>query len=151
MSFHLTMNLNKYPVVSTNEHRKYEFLSVGPNGYIKKYISYETYGDNLYNLAFGDWSDFEQGMNDKVRSNNGDRDKILATVAATVIEFIEHYPDAIVFAKGSTPSRTRLYQMGILANWQEINKTFVIEGLINNEWQPFERNKNYQAFMARGK
>jgi hypothetical protein len=90
-------------------------------------------------------------MNDKVRSNNGDRDKILATVAGTVIEFIEHYPNAVIFTKGSTPSRTRLYQMGILANWQEINKIFVIEGLINSEWLPFERNKNYQAFMARAK
>lgn len=145
------MNLNQYSVVSTNEHREYEFLSVGPNGYIKKFIHYKSQGGNLYNLAFGDWSDFEQGMNDKVRSNNGDRDKILATVAATVIEFIEHYPNATIFAVGSTPSRTRLYQMGILANWQEINKTFVIEGLINSEWQPFERNKNYQAFMARAK
>ena len=90
-------------------------------------------------------------MNDKVRSNNGDRDKILATVAATVIEFLKHYPSATDFEKGSTPSRTRLYQMGILANWHEINKLFVIEGLIKSEWQPFEKNKNYQAFMARVK
>jgi hypothetical protein len=145
------MNLNRYPIVSSNEHRSYEFLSVGPNGYIKKYVCYEAYGDDLYNLAFGDWSDFEQGMNDKVRSNNGDRDKILATVATTVIEFLKHYPCATVFAKGSTPSRTRLYQMGLLANWHEINKLFVVEGLINNEWQSFEKNKNYQAFMTRVK
>jgi hypothetical protein len=145
------MNLNQYSLVSTNNHQSYEFLSEGPNGYIKKFIYYEAQGDNLYNLAFGDWSDFEQGMNDKVRSNNGDRDKILATVAATVIEFLKHYPSATVFAKGSTPSRTRLYQMGIVANWNEINKILVIEGLINREWYPFESNKNYQAFLARVK
>ncbi|HEY8894858.1 MAG TPA: hypothetical protein VIM79_08575 [Niastella sp.] len=145
------MNLDQYSIVSTNEHRQYEFISVGPNGYIKKYVCYEAYGDNLYNLAFGDWSDFEQGMNDKVRSNNGDRDKILATVAATVIEFLKHYPCATVFAKGSTPSRTRLYQMGLLANWHEINKLFIVEGLIKSEWLPFERGRNYQAFMARVK
>jgi hypothetical protein len=151
VSFHLGMNLNKYPVASSNEHRTYEFLSVGPNGYIKKYVYYEAYGDNLYNLAFGDWSEFEQGMNDKVRSNNHDRDKIIATVAGTVLEFIKYYPKAVIFAKGSTPSRTRLYQMGIHANWQEINQTFVIEGFINSEWQPFEFNKNYQAFMCRAK
>lgn len=148
-SFHLTMNLNKYPVVSTNEHKNYEFLSDGPNGYIKKVIHFKAIGDNLFNLAFGDWSEFEQGINDKVRSNNYDRDKVMATVAGTVIEFLNHYPCATVFAVGSTPSRTRLYQMGISANWQEINQSFIIEGLINNEWQPFERIKNYQAFMAR--
>jgi len=108
-------------------------------------------GDNLFNLAFGDWSEFQREINDKVRSNNHDRDKVMATVAGTVIEFLNHYPCATVFAKGSTPSRTRLYQMGIFANWYEINKILVIEGLINREWRPFESNKNYQAFMARKK
>jgi hypothetical protein len=145
------MNLNKYLLVSTNENKTYEFLSEGPNGTIKKVVYYEEIGDNLYNLAFGDWSDFEQGINDKVRSNNHDRDKVMATVAATVIEFIKHYPKAIIFAKGSTPSRTRLYQIGIFANWHEISQLFVIEGFINGEWRPFEKHINYHAFMARVK
>jgi hypothetical protein len=142
------MNLNKYPLVSTNEHMTYEFLSEGPNGTIKKVVFFENIGDNHFNLAFGDWSEYEQGINDKVRSNNHDRDKVMATVASTVIEFIKHYPDAIIFAKGSTPSRTRLYQIGIFANWHEINQLFVIEGFINGDWQPFEKHKNYNAFMA---
>ncbi len=124
------MNLNKYPLVSTNEHLTFEFLSEGPNGSIKKVVYFEAIGDNLFNLAFGDWSEFEQGIDDKVRSNNHDRDKVMATVAATVIEFIKHYPKAIIFAKGSTPSRTRLYQIGIFANWHEISQLFVIEGLL---------------------
>lgn len=145
------MNLTLYSVESTNEHKTYEFISDGPNGQIKKFVYYETYGDNIYNLAFGDWSEFEQGINDRVRSNNHDRDKIIATVAATILEFITHYPKAIIFAKGSTPSRTRLYQMGIVANWQEINQRFVIEGFINGVWEPFEKNKNYKAFMCRAK
>lgn len=67
------------------------------------------------------------------------------------MEFIKHYPKSTIIAKGSTPSGTRLYQMGIFANWNEINQRFVIEGFINNEWHPFEFNKNYQAFMARKK
>lgn len=142
------MNLNKYPLVSTNEHLTYEFLSEGPNGSIKKVVYFEEIGDNLFNLAFGDWSEFEQGINDKVRSNNHDRDKVMATVAATVIEFIKHYPKAIIFAKGSTPARTRLYQIGIFSNWHEISQLFVIEGLINGVWQPFEKHINYHAFMA---
>jgi len=145
------MNLDTYSAISTNAHRTYEFLSEGPNGYIKKVVYFKTIGDNLYNLAFGDWSEFEQEINDKVRSNNHDRDKVMATVAAAVMEFINHYPKSTIIAKGSTPSRTRLYQMGIYANWSEINQLFVIEGFINNEWHPFEFNKNYHAFMARKK
>ncbi len=32
------MNLDKYPVISTNEHLIYEFFSEGPNGTIKKVV-----------------------------------------------------------------------------------------------------------------
>jgi hypothetical protein len=59
-------------------------------------------------------------------SNNGDSPKVLATVASTVYAFLERYPDAYVFATGSTNSRTRLYRMGISANYLEIRKDFNI-------------------------
>lgn len=45
-------------------------------------------------------------------SNNQDTKKVLATVAKTVVDFIEQHPKAIVM-EGSTPARTRPYQMGI--------------------------------------
>jgi len=64
------MNFHKYPIISTNEHLTYEFLSEGPKGTIKKVIYFQEIGDNLYNLAFGDWDEAEQGMDDKARSNN---------------------------------------------------------------------------------
>lgn len=75
------MNLDKYPVVSDNNHRTYEFLSEGPNGTIKKVVLYQEIDDNVFNLAFGDWDETNQKINDKARSNNNDRNKVLATVA----------------------------------------------------------------------
>jgi hypothetical protein len=45
------MNLDKYPVISTNEHLTYEFLSEGPNGTIKKVVFFQEIYNNLYNLA----------------------------------------------------------------------------------------------------
>lgn len=108
------MNHEKYPVVVTDRFRTFEFLSEGPNGTIKKVVFFEDLGEGTYNLAFGDWDEFRQQINDKARSNNNDRDKVVATVASTVIQFVKHYPSAFVIARGSTPARTRLYQIGIL-------------------------------------
>lgn len=75
------------------------------------------------------------------RSNNEDRNKVLATVAFTTIEFMRHHPQAIVFARGSTPSRTRLYQISIQANWLEISKMFSVEGYYHANWEPFKKAK----------
>jgi hypothetical protein len=145
------MNLEKYPVISTNEHQTYEFLSEGPNGSIKKVIYFQEIADNLFNLAFGDWNENEQSIDDKARSNNNDRDKVMATVASAVIDFISIYPDAMIFAKGSTPARTRLYQIGIFANWHEISQLLNVEGFINGVWYPIEKHRNYHAFLVKVK
>jgi len=145
------MNLEKYPVISTNEHLTYEFLSEGPNGTLKKVIYFQEIDDNLFNLAFGDWDESKQGIDHKARSNNHDRDKVMATVAFAVMDFINNYPEAEIFAKGSTPPRTRLYQIGIFANLHEISQLLEVEGFINGAWQPLEKHRNYDAFLVRVK
>lgn len=87
-------------------------------------------------------------MDDQAVSNNHDTDKVLATVAATVLEFTACFPDMPVYATGSTPGRTRLYQMGISANWQHIAPLLHVWGFTKGGWEPFKRGVNYQAFMA---
>jgi hypothetical protein len=125
------MNLDKYSVVARNDHRSYEFYSEGPKGLIKKVILYKKldWDKNIFSLGFGDWDEETQNVDDKVTSNNSDRDKVLATVAATVLDFAKRNLGAIVYAEGATPSRTRLYQMGIRAHWSEINTQFDIRGV----------------------
>ncbi len=54
----------------------------------------------------------------------------------------------MVYAKGSTPSRTRLYQMGIAANFKEISSLLHIYGFLNGNWHQFEKNINYEAFFV---
>jgi len=145
------MNLERYPVVADSNYLMYKFLSRGPNGSIAKIVFYREVDDHVFNLEFGDWDVGKQEVDDKARSNNNDRNKVIATVAGTVIEFIKYYPRATVFAKGSTPARTRLYQIGIFANWPEISQRFVIQGFINGEWQVFQQGINYQAFLLKVK
>lgn len=100
----------------------------------------------MFNLAFGDWDEETQSLSDLARSNNNDRDKILATVAFTIFEFMENHTGSTVIAQGVTSSRTRLYQIGIKANWKEISLLFLVRGLTKGLWSDFELNKNYDAF-----
>jgi hypothetical protein len=128
----------------------FEFVSVGNKGEIPKIVQYsETNLHNFYNLGFGD-KDSETGeIDDKVISNNGDSQKVLATVAATVYAFTEKYPGAWIYATGSTKARTRLYRIGITNNLAEIRADFEIYGLKDNEWQEFEKGVEYEAFLVR--
>jgi hypothetical protein len=107
--------------------------------------------DGVYNLAFGDWDEKTQRIIDYSRTNNDDRDKVLATVTSTVIDFMRYYPDAIIFAKGITPGKTRLYQIGINQNRHEISQLFDIEGFYKGGWESFQPGRNYEAFTLKAK
>lgn len=146
------MNLDKYSTIATDKYKFFEFNSEGPKGRIRKVVIYRkpTGGEGtIFNLAFGDWDDEQQRLNDRVASNNNDRQKILATVASTVLEFFRHYPDAVVYAEGSTASRTRLYQMGISANLLEITQWLEVYGFRLGSWEPFQLGRNYEAFAVK--
>jgi len=142
----ICMNLNAYSVVADSSYKEFYFFSSGPKGVIKKIVLYEKQEGECYNLAFGEWEEFNQRINTISLSNNNDRNRIIATVAHTVVDFMEFHPDAIVFAKGSTPARTRLYQMAISMHLQEICKRFEINGYYKGKWELFTRGKNYSAF-----
>lgn len=145
------MDQERYPVTTDNTHVTYEFLSQGPRGTIKKVVLYQKQAGNYFNLAFGDWNEEELKIDDTARSNNNDRDKVLRTVALTIIDFIKYYPDAIIFLKGSTTARTRLYQIEILENQTEIAQLFDIQGFFNGHWKVFEASGNYEAFALKAK
>jgi len=111
----------RYPVKTSDDYQMYRFFSEGPRGRISKGVIYSLIEGNLFNLGFGNWNEKLQELDDTSRSNNGDRDKVLATVAFTALDFTSKFPDARIFAVGSTSARTRLYQMGIADNLLEIN------------------------------
>lgn len=103
--------------------------------------------EEIYNLGFGDFNEDLSEVDDLSVSNNQDTKKVLATVAQTVIDFAKEHPKAIIVARGSTASRTRLYQMGISQFWHEIERLFFVKGFRNNEWHLYEKGKNFEAFF----
>lgn len=147
------MNKERYQVKTDDSHVNFEFDSHGPNGFIKKIIEYYEIGKmpdgiTVLNVGFGDWDDTLRTVGDMTISNNADRDKVLATVASSVLDVIDHFGNVAVYAEGSTPARTRLYQMGINANMEEIESIFDILGLTAYGWQKVQQGINYTAFLV---
>lgn len=149
------MNQPQYEFQTNDSFLDFEFESQGPNGRIKKVVRYSPRnvdGITYFNLGFGDWNEAEARIDDGSNNNNQDTQKVLATVAATVLDFTAAYPDMLVYAEGSTPARTRLYQMGISANLAHIEPILEIYAFKKGVgWEPFQIGTNYEAFMAKRK
>jgi len=145
------MNLDHYKYATNETFLSFEFDSIGPKGNIRKIVRFSIendFGITYFNLGFGDLDPQTGICDDLTVSDNKDRDKILATVANIVVAFTARFPDIMVYAQGSTPARTRLYQMGIKTYWNEIEPVFHVFGFHDNSWQPFENNINYSAFFV---
>jgi uncharacterized protein DUF6934 len=147
------MNLDHYAYFTTNDFKDYEFYSIGPKGRIKKTVLFTRVvaESTFYNLAFGDIDPDTGLLDDTVITDNNDRDLVLATVANTINDFSEHYGNHFIYAEGSTPSRTRLYQISIAALWEEISLNFDVYGFKDSKWHKFQKNVNYEAFFVKRK
>jgi hypothetical protein len=144
------VSVEKYELFSGENFTTFEFISIGINGEIEKIIQYSSASyKNIYNLGFGDKNILTGEIDDKVKSNNGDIEKVLATVVESLYVFTDKNPDALIYAIGSTKSRTRLYQIGITKYIEKAKDDFIIYGQIKNEWFFFEKNINYDAFLVK--
>jgi hypothetical protein len=146
------MKLERYELKADKSLAVFEFVSEGPKGKIHKLVRFEeTNLKGLYNLAFGDLDTTTGEINDSVISNNGDSDKVLATVVATVYAFTKKYPEVWIYATGSTKSRTRLYRIGLTKYLPEITEDFELYGETTEEWEIFKKGREYSAFLAQRK
>ena len=149
------MNLDSYNYEIDESFQTYEFVSDGPNGKVTKVVAYTEFGtvkgEVAYNLGFGDVDEETGKISDTVVTDNKDRTLVLATVAQTILEFSAHFGNHWIRVQGSTPARTRLYQIGVSGIWDEIKEDFELYGLKDEQYQEFEKNVNYEAFLVRKK
>lgn len=155
------MNHLQYDLYRNSNTTIFEFKSRGPNGEITKVIIFNiTQSKEIYNLAFGDliYNEVQKKyiLDDSIITNNGDRNIILATVAKSVYIFTEKYPERMIFFKGSTLGRTRLYRRAISINLEELSETFTIFGATRNELgtvisTPFKSNGDFFGFIIKRK
>lgn len=146
------MKLDRYELKAGNNLTTFEFLSEEKKGKIIKVVQFQKMNlSGLYNLAFGDKDSVTDELDDKIVTDNGDSEKVLATVVAAIYAFADWYPDAWIYATGSTIGRTRLYRMGINKYYDIVKADFDIMGDCENEWEWYEKGKDYQAFAVRRK
>ena len=135
----------------TDDFSVFDFISIGRNGAIPKRIAFtKTVWDNVYNLAFGDVGNTGK-INDHSVSNNGDRNKILATVAKVIEDYTKKYPDRWIIFKGSTNERTRLYRMAVGLHLGELSAKFEIYAFVDGRIIQFSKDLKINAFLVKKK
>ena len=151
------MNEDRYTEIKNDpDYTVFKFVSEGRYGKLTKIVRFDALKrrNNTFNLALGTL--LNDGEVDFTSiTNNGDRNKILATVAKIIYTVIEKYPDMDIYVTGSDSRRTLLYQRAIIYAYKELIETFNIYGvLINDEmidYEPFDRSKNYLGFLIERK
>lgn len=93
------MTLERYQVTFSSDLTEFQFYSEGRYGQIRKVVRFELIiPSNTYNLAFGDADPITGLVNYTVTTDNGDTQKVLATVAAITLVFLRSKPGAAVYA-----------------------------------------------------
>ncbi|RAR48891.1 DUF6934 family protein [Flavobacterium lacus] len=146
------MKAEKYHLKAESKFTRFEFISEGSKGTIRKLIEFqETTNPDVFNLAFGDFNPQTFEIDDLAVSDNGDTEKVLATIVNAVYTFFNQYPDIFVYATGSTRARTRLYRMGISRFYDEMKKDFYLYGQIGDDFVEFQIGIEYDGFLAQRK
>ena len=146
------MKLDHYELREGHDLFTFEFISEGKCKVIKVIQFEQMHLPNLYNLAFSDKNPETGQLDDLVVTNNGDSEKVLATVVAAVYAFTEKFPESWIYATGSTKARTRLYRMGLNKYFDVAQENFDMIGEKHNgrlEW--YEKGKDYYAFSVHRK
>ena len=147
-----------YELSANADFTVFEFTSSGKNGRISKAIKFtQTLNGNVYNLGFGDivFSDeFTIEIDDETLSNNGDLEKVIATVVLSVYLFIEDHPDVYILFGSSNKAKLRMYRMFLSRNITEILKSFTVYGAIHNEKGqlvnvPFDSASDVDGYFVR--
>ncbi len=79
-----------YDFIEYNHKTLFFFRSEGAKGNILKGVIFTPSGENLWNLAFGDWR--KGDIDDAVISNNHDIVKTFNTIAKIVYPFSDEFP-----------------------------------------------------------
>ena len=135
----------------TDDFNLFDFVSQGKKGAILKRVAFTpTEWENVYNLAFGDVDD-ENEIDDYSVSDNGDRNKVLATIVYIVDAYTKRFPNRWVIFRGSTAERTRLYRMAVGLHLEELSAKFEIYGYVEDLLVPFVKNLKINAFLIKRK
>jgi hypothetical protein len=131
----------------------FDFISLGKHGPIRKRIAFiATDLTNVYNMAFGNHIENDK-IDDYSISDNGDRNKILATLVRVIDLYTDKYPERWIYFEGSTKGRNRLYRMAIGLNLEELSDKYKIYAKVDGkiDFDHFKKNIPANAFLIKRK
>jgi len=140
-----------YLTEGNEENTRFQFQSVGRRGVFEKVVFFTPLTFDTFNLSLVDYDTETGNYNDISVTDNGDMKEILVTVISTIHKFMESNPSKRIFFKGSTPARTRLYQIAISKIYSPEQSDLCISGLRDGQWFSFEPNINFESFLAEKK
>jgi hypothetical protein len=152
------MNEPRYNEIKIDpDYTIFRFVSEGRHGKLTKIVSFDEIEGKagVFNLALG--TILPDGKVDfATTTNNGDRNKVLTTVAGIVDTFIKRYPESNVYITGSDSRRTMLYQRAIAYGYDQLIQLFGVYGDISadspiTEFEPFDTTKSYTGFLIEKK
>lgn len=145
------MNVPVYELTTSKDKLRYEFISGGSKGQIRKIIEYTYLPDvGFWNLGFGDLEVTTGHISDSVVSDNGDGRKVLATVIRSMLSFFNAYPAETIIFTGSDERRTRVYHRIAIQYRNEFLSLLTIKGLTEYGLEEaIETDKSYLAFIIR--
>lgn len=129
-----------------NSENTYNFVSVGAKGEILKGVYFEEIDTNLYNLVLLDYDPIAKTWSDESVSDNGDIVTVMATIVQIIWLFLNKNNESVVFFKGNTISRQKLYNRIIRNYFVELSEKFVIWGSIEKVQELVIPTKYYQEF-----
>jgi hypothetical protein len=138
-----------YEYIAFEDKPIYYFESEGKQGKIPKLILFTPLDKNLWNLGFGDLK--EEYVNDSVISNNHDIVKIMGTLAKIVYAFLDENPSSSIRIKPVDEKRGRLYNHIFRRNYEAINNSFDIVGIIKRRKEAYRPEKIYEYFELKRK
>ena len=142
------MNSPFYEFSVSDDATFYEFDSIGEKRVVHKQVKFSPgFIPDFYWLALVDLLD-DGSVSDSSRPNQGDVERVLATVLQTMLTFFKQYPTASVAFAGSTESRTRLYNIAIIRELNNARDTFTIQGYIDGKFEVYSPNKAYTGFAV---
>lgn len=140
-----------YLTTSNDENTRFQFQSVGKRGVFEKVIYFTPLTVDTYNLSLVDYDSATDSYDDLSVTDNGDMPEIIVTVISTIHKFLNSNPGNKIYFEGSTPARTRLYQISISKIYDPVQSDLLISGLQGGRWYLFEPNVNFEGFLVEKK
>lgn len=125
------MNHPFYDYTILDEHKRYDFVSIGEHIIRKTIIFYKTQHFEIYTLTLADIAE-DNKLDIYTVSDNGDMKKILATVLSAITSFLEYYPNSKVVFREVPPHVLDFIRFQLHMNFQTLNHVSSLKDIHKN-------------------